>query len=671
MSKSVNTTLPSNPVAPLVVIKAPSSLGACSNLTIDASGSTGSNGRQWLKVAWTVTASDGSDTSNIISALAANGVSVPATVPSTLLRSTTYYVQLQLTNFFGLSQVSGVTVMVKLTGGFVPSVSILGPSFLTVYPSADLTLTSLATVPNCLSGVAVSYSWSVQNDSSFSVRSFVGVSTKLPRVLSISPYSLSYGHSYVYTVTAAIPGSTVTGSASVRVYVSRDSVVASIAGGSNRVVSANTPLILDASSSVDKNVNPSLPSSLGFQWSCRLVTLSKYLQSCSSVFNGSTTGSIVRIPSESLTGNLTYQFTVIAQSADRALSSSQSVTISVVSACTTSIALTSSNLKYNANNPVSIYATIKGSVPILASWTLSGTPIGISTLTPTSVSISALDAVNSFQFPLAFASNTLTAGSSYTFRVTATNAQSGSKSSIYEEITISIRSPPSSGTLSASPSSGLALSTTFTVSAPGWTADPSDFPLSYTFYYSLYDSAANNPIGTSTVSPYVTTALASGSNPSNTVYLAVKVTGSTGTTSWAYGGVTVLPNTAITTSSLVTSLSTSLAASFKATDISEAVKSVSNAASTVNAVNCSSSPNCTALHRGFCFDTAHTCGSCKKGYIGIHGSSNYPCQRIGSIHRRLELLVVDGCTSDYDCPYGRCASGVCTEAVKSCPSTSV
>ncbi len=74
--------------------------------------------------------------------------------------------------------------------------------------------------------------------------------------------------------------------------------------------------------------------------------------------------------------------------------------------------------------------------------------------------------------------NVLTPGSVYTFRLTATDtlAQEG-----FAEIVVKVNTPPMSGTFEVSPTGGT-ITTPFTLSCEGWTDDPEDLPLSYSFY---------------------------------------------------------------------------------------------------------------------------------------------------------------------------------------------
>jgi hypothetical protein len=48
-----------------------------------------------------------------------------------------------------------------------------------------------------------------------------------------------------------------------------------------------------------------------------------------------------------------------------------------------------------------------------------------------------------------------------------------------------------------------------------------------------------------------------------------------------------------------------------------------NLLTSLESVNCSSSPNCASLNRKECSSVSHTCGECLPGYEGVWGALNY------------------------------------------------
>ena len=112
-----------------------------------------------------------------------------------------------------------------------------------------------------------------------------------------------------------------------------------------------------------------------------------------------------------------------------------------------------------------------------------------------------------------------------------------------------------------------------------------------------------------------------------------------------------------------TYLSSSLTASLASGSASSVYQSINAVSSMISAINCTAAPNCTTLHRGNCHNTANTCGSCLQGYTGIVGDSNVRCQSPSTI-----ATAASGCTTNTDCLYGACVSGVCITPNKACPT---
>ena len=112
---------------------------------------------------------------------------------------------------------------------------------------------------------------------------------------------------------------------------------------------------------------------------------------------------------------------------------------------------------------------------------------------------------------------------------------------------------------------------------------------------------------------------------------------------------------------------------------------VMNVLTTVlNAVNCSSSLNCSHINRFNCGAVMHTCGSCKPGYVGTVGDSNYPCipyqdsvkQQL-SLNRKLSITDDNSEVSDLNscdqssCRFGTCQNNKCVPLHRQCPSNSL
>ena len=104
-------------LVPTVMLSLPTQCGACNDLNIDLSASTGNGGRPWTSVVWDVQAANGG-TKVILAYLDSNYDMIANTViiPRGLLLSTTYSFGVTLTNFFGSSTTQ--TSVVTVSGSF-------------------------------------------------------------------------------------------------------------------------------------------------------------------------------------------------------------------------------------------------------------------------------------------------------------------------------------------------------------------------------------------------------------------------------------------------------------------------------------------------------------------------------------------------------------------------
>jgi sugar lactone lactonase YvrE len=248
---TLTTTAPSNPLPPTVVITAPSTLGSCLNLTLDASGSYGNGGRLYSSVKWSVImATFGSSAAplsaeslelNLNKLSELHQVQRPITVLRSALTTAIYTITLTLTNYLGLtsSSTADINVVIDFTK---PSLRLIGASYQTMLVSSPLSLHSDASLSGCASRTALKYSWAVQLD---------GISTGIssvspdPTTFSLLPYSLAADKTYSVTLTAS--AGTSSSSATVKMYVPHGEVTAAVIGGDTRSVPIDADLVLDAS----------------------------------------------------------------------------------------------------------------------------------------------------------------------------------------------------------------------------------------------------------------------------------------------------------------------------------------------------------------------------------------------------------------------------------------
>eukprot|EP01040_Poterioochromonas_malhamensis_P025073 gene25073-31186_t len=172
------------------------------------------------------------------------------------------------------------------------------------------------------------YGWTVY-DGIFPVTTLASSSND-PRHFVLDAYSLTPGRNYTVKVLASaqnpVNNFTVFGTAAFTFLVGRSSVAAVITGGSERTISVNQSVTLDASTSYDLDY-PSQTSTLTYVWSC-LMTLPNRGSSCGGFASSQTSSSVVLHGSRLGAG--TYNVTVRVTNQNRS-SSSTSVLLTVVS----------------------------------------------------------------------------------------------------------------------------------------------------------------------------------------------------------------------------------------------------------------------------------------------------------------------------------------------------
>ena len=246
---------PLKPAAPTVIISAPSKIGACANLSVDASGSYGNGGRPFKSVAWSLSTTESGDTTTILNYLdaysAVNQVTLPFTISRSQLLPGTYSFSLRLTNFLGASTSTSVKTIVSADRS-LPLLTIIGSAYQVITASQTLSILSTVSLSSCVPPMPVKYKWFVQ----LSGQSTAIISTSTdPRTFSLSSYSLKVDNTYTIILNATT--GTSTASESVQVYVAQGPVTAVVRGGYAQSIPLDQELILDASISQDANVQQS------------------------------------------------------------------------------------------------------------------------------------------------------------------------------------------------------------------------------------------------------------------------------------------------------------------------------------------------------------------------------------------------------------------------------
>ena len=314
MEGSVALRAPAEAVVPRVVMLAPESVGRCTEtLTIDAGSSTGSGGRAFSLVRWSVTAeapaaADVAAIQSVLEAASAAG-RLSVVLPRFPLGQSAQTITFALTlrSFLGQAASSTHPVAV-LTSGVVPAVRLSLASPLLLSPDAgSLIIEPDVVLPSCNSSAGAQ-----RVSAAFLWRPFLPATTPALAATGLLPApdasalrltsnvtsrsallaaaaALRPGYAYGLRVTATVtdPATGLPASASAELVFGSQvaPVAASIAGGS-RKVSAAVSLVLDASGSSSPSLGPGATTgrnwgawppgrlaygwahTLAFAWSC-------------------------------------------------------------------------------------------------------------------------------------------------------------------------------------------------------------------------------------------------------------------------------------------------------------------------------------------------------------------------------------------------------------------
>ena len=677
VQQSTTVQLPDTPVVPKVVLRVPSVISGCDDFSIDPSLSSGAGGRPWKAVTWEATmetATTGAVASGILSVLNSYGsvITTPISIPKALVSSARYTVSLTLTNFLD-QRSSASAIFTTDDNPNLPATSILGPSVVTMVPSSGLTLfTSTARASCAISSSKITYSWAVTKNG---VTQNIVSTSPSPTKFVLPAYALSTQSVYVVTFTATASASTnpdypaIAASTSVTVQVGKGNVVASVAGGSYRSVSAAfTALTLDASGSYDESYpfgTTVAGQALSFSWTCVINSAANYGASCADKLPTDRTSSTLVITTSGLLYGELYVFTVMTAAAD-GRSSFYEVTVQSSAGSTFTSIEDLTVTKVNPTKKLILTGAVQAGYAIDAYWEalVDGVPLTFTASTPLRSSFTSAQVLTSLAYPLSVPANTFAAGSTVAFRLSANFAGDETKFTSYSFVSVVMNAPPTGGAVSVNPTAGEALSQVFTVTSFSWTDDATDFPLAYEFSYRLVATQSALTVQTKTASNVASMTLPAGQeSQGNAIALISTVYDTFLASTTATTSVVVTAAANVDVSAYVSAQLASIASSGDSGALSQVI---ANAASSINTVDCSAANAtfCAALNRNPCFSTPQKCSACLDGYAGLSGDRNTKCRNDGAV------LGVTGaaCASNGDCAMGLCASNVCEVPILECPS---
>ena len=685
---------PEEPTAPLISISMPSEISPCDDLIIDATGTSGSMGHPWLSMKWDVSGDTTQDFDEFRSYLNSNYTTTDniITIPNRYLgiSGATYTFVITLTNYYSQTSVRSKSVFV-LTNTNSPKVYILGPSFLTRYRWQEISLLANASVIQCgkeLDG-QVTYTWSVFNG--YQIDLSVSSASVDSRYFKVSPNSLHVNNVYTFQVIATLNGNNrLTATTFVTVTVGISGVVAVIDGGKEFTTSPSDDVVLDASSSYDKDYP--LDGSLTYSWQCYEYR-PLFGTLCPSSIDGAMRNTeTITIPGKTLSLPLdhvvTFSFVVRVTNVYEAQDTKE-ILVTFKNGEYPKVLIKSPKSKYNSMSKVLLDGTVivpPMSATAIAVWSSEDFTTSeldqyvLSTLT------GAFLTNSTSTYQLAIGGGFLPAGSVYSFTLTVSSPSSTITTSA--QVVIEMNAPPSSGVVLVNPVDGVSLKTLFQIRTLYWVDDPGDYPLSYVISSYTWNSAQKTIIKSknegSSVSTFLSQGLESQNYVVNVVVDAYDVYGDFASV------VTPVKVNPIDFADLAEALESQISLAYKTLDGDKVSSVVGAATKALNGADCSMAMTCGAFNRHDCMYTPNTCGPCLNGFIGIVGDANTFCRPSDetSNGRRLShsnsttnvhLLgppmdrdweYIDGalCNVNLNCYSGHCYRGRCAAYTKKCPN---
>ena len=711
---SIVVSAPLFPLQPDVFIAASDAGGACdSPLTLDASATSGSGGRPWKKIIWSVTLPDTTTAATASAAQASEfdtianflnskeSISSPITIPFDMLNSSNYKFTLTVANFLQVdasdfSSASVDAVITDAASASIPFVYFDGSFYRTVRAFDEFTVVASSILPTCISSSVVTYSWKAYKELTYAP-GIQSLSTDA-RKMRLDPYTLEAGQTYTFLVTANVDNGGV-GSAILTVFVELGSVYVSIAGASALVIPHASQLSLDASGSVLEDLSPFDSNNIvQLSWSCSISAIFSnetdkvYGDQCDDILalnvsSSETSPSTELVPvfTSLLEPHVEYSVTAstVTAAGDEvsAVVTIQSLPPLVI---LPTLSITSTFRKFIANRILQIFSIVESplnAVPQNISWQLyddSNSLLELETYLLTS-NTKVVQPNSTYSFPLSAKPYSFTPGKTYQFRL---QALSPSSDMTFSQITLTANGPPTSGQFEVIPDVGTAMDTAFFFNAPYWMEDASDYPILYYFRYTLQLPSSNSSgvnfmnIGFSSQRSFRTSQLPSGSTVLNyTVFASVLISDFYGSSTDVAINISVHENPADLATrrrlSFSVNLSNTLDNAMSTGDVDEVSSEINNAIGTLALADCKSMPDCGQLYnRVDCFETPHTCGECIQGYIGVAGAANSWCSneddQTEADFNTTNCTVVNGVDS---CPLPLvCADTECVIPSQSCPT---
>ena len=306
--------------------------------------------------------------------------------------------------------------------------------------------------------------------------------TKAPRVLNIDEGQLLANHEYEFEVVAyMLANPNLNNSATLKVIITEQNVVAGISGGTTQAAGIDTDLVIDGSDTYDPDDDTS--TSFEYSWSC--YNASDAMEACVSATSGSVL-TFERAKNFTIAaGELplgTYTFELFAAKGHR--NDTATATVIIVEGAPPKVGIAALS-KFKYNPVIYSYEELDGTYDgddVEYEWSLIDADVTIDV---------AFTVVEGGSDPVYRAKPTvdieaLTPGVTYTFRLSVTD---GSGATGYSQVDLVVNENPSSGSLAVSPNTGYTIQTGFDFVALNWCDD--DLPLTYKYSYTVLDDGAD------------------------------------------------------------------------------------------------------------------------------------------------------------------------------------
>jgi hypothetical protein len=694
---NITVSPPVSPLVPVVVVSIPRELGACDNLMLDLTSSTGSGGRPWKSLALTISVSSGSsgtsttpDTTSLQHFLAnltstspmESLFSSPIVVPHRFfVNGNLYTLEAKLCNFLHSCGKRFNTFSVSSSSA-VPVSYLRSRNSISLSRRDPLLITGGGYVSLCGEGDGskstsnLEYKWSLYLDKVLQTSSNLQSTSVNPMQFKLPSYRLSPGRLYVVKLEVKHLISLKFSSVSVEVNVKTGDLVCFFSSvslstssstsslvplsGSSLALRVDESLLLDWSQSYDEDSGGLNPFVLDGSWSCFQIS-PFYRSNCTDtlVFTTTDTSSQLKISAATsssiaegdrfkLSWNGKSSNTGDSRSCDRIFdleilsSHSPVIRLSVVSDFSSSAQ--GDVIKINPTSKLKVIGRVGMSDPGEVTWSVDDPSFDLKAL-----SISPLSLLNNASSPSPLVVSLVIPGTSlssflgptqttsFNFVLTLTcNLNNGYSSSA--SVHLKTNTPPSLCVFAVSPEAGVMLETLFLMSTSSCVDE--DLPMSYQYGFLSSSSSSDGEdlvvLRSKMEMVYTWTTLPAGSQESNfSLLCGVRIFDNLDSFSAESFGVKVNRKN-ISTFELHDYVWSELNTTSNVDDMKNLISSSSR---TLNEVDCSNAPLsfCESLNRKRCGIQPGTCGDCVTGYIGVFGPSNSLCISVELTRRSLSV----------------------------------